>query len=61
MPETSDPTFYRTPSAAVAAPAERLACIAAFDPAGQQQDAMTAVDCDPATATAPPADAGTRA
>src|SRR5918999_2433380 len=47
MPETTDPTFYRSPAAAIAAPSEQLAYVAAFDPAGEQRDAMTVVDCDP--------------
>jgi selenium-binding protein 1 len=33
MPEVMDPTFYRSPAAAIAAPPERLAYVAAFDPA----------------------------
>ena len=40
MPETSDPTFYRSPAAAIAAPPESLAYVAAFDPAGEKRDAM---------------------
>ncbi len=48
MPGSVDPTFYRSPRAAVAAPTERLAYVAAFDPAGRQRDAMAVVDCDPA-------------
>ena len=51
MAETTDPTFYRSPGAAIAAPAESLAYVAAFDPAGEQRDAMTVVDCDPDSAT----------
>ncbi len=51
MAETTDPTFYRSPAAAIAAPAESLAYVAAFDPAGEQRDAMTVVDCDPDSAT----------
>jgi hypothetical protein len=47
MSETTDPTFYRTPSDAIAAPPERLAYIAAFDPTGRANDAMTVLDCDP--------------
>jgi len=47
MPEGTDATFYRSPTAAIAAPAEELAYVAAFDPAGEQRDAMTVVDCDP--------------
>ena len=35
MPETTDPTFYRTPADAIAAPPERLAYVAAFDPSGR--------------------------
>jgi len=49
MPETTDPTFYRTPAEAIAAPAERLAYVAAYDPAGQVKDAMTVLDCDPSS------------
>ena len=47
MPEGTDATFYRSPTAAIAAPPEELAYVAAFDPAGEQRDAMTVVDCDP--------------
>ena len=46
MPETTDPTFYRSPAAAIAAPPESLAYVAAFDPAGEKRDAMAVVDCD---------------
>ena len=46
MPEITDPTFYRSPAAAIDAPPERLAYVAAFDPAGEQRDAMTVIDCD---------------
>ena len=31
MSETTDPTFYRSPAAAIAAPPEELAYVAAFD------------------------------
>ena len=41
-----DSTFYRTPSEAIAAPPEQLAYVAAFDPQGQQRDAMAVVDCE---------------
>src|ERR671925_356341 len=51
MSEAMDPTFYRSPAAAVAAPPEALAYIAAFDPAGEQRDAMTVVDCDAGSPT----------
>src|SRR6201997_2541332 len=44
MPAT-DPTFYRSPGAAVAAAPEQLAYVAAFDPAGQAKDALAVVDC----------------
>jgi selenium-binding protein 1 len=51
VPEVTDPTFYRSPAAAIAAPPERLAYVAAFDPAGTQRDAMAVVDCDPESPT----------
>jgi selenium-binding protein 1 len=50
MATMTDPTFYRSPSAAVAAPPEQLAYVAAFDPAGRVKDAMTVLDCDPSSA-----------
>jgi selenium-binding protein 1 len=46
MAHATDPTFYRSPAEAVAAPPEELAYVAAFDPAGAQRDAMTVVDCN---------------
>ena len=46
MPAT-DATFYRSPGAAVEAPPEQIAYVAAFDPAGQAKDALAVVDCDP--------------
>jgi methanethiol oxidase len=46
MPETTDPTFYRSPGEAAAGPPERLAYLAAFDPAGQARDAMAVIDVD---------------
>jgi selenium-binding protein 1 len=49
MPETADPTFYRSPADAIAAPPERLAYVAAYDPTGQAKDAMTVIDTDPAS------------
>jgi selenium-binding protein 1 len=49
MPETTDPTFYRSPGEAIAAPPERLAYVAAFDPAGQAKDAIAALNVDPAS------------
>src|SRR6476646_3794964 len=44
---SSDPTFYRSPAEAGAAPAEKLAYVVAFDRAAQQPDALTVVDVDP--------------
>jgi selenium-binding protein 1 len=49
MTHTTDPTFYRTPADAIAAPPERLAYVAAYDPAGQTKDAITAIDTDPSS------------
>jgi methanethiol oxidase len=49
MPETADPTFYRSPADAIAAPPERLAYVAAYDPTGQAKDAMTVIDTDPSS------------
>src|SRR3954471_13521660 len=51
MPEGMDETFYRSPAAAIAAPGEKLAYVAAFDPAGEQRDAMAVVDCDAGSST----------
>ena len=51
MPETADPTFYRSPADAIAAPPEKLAYVAAFDPAGKAKDAMAVLDCDPSSAS----------
>jgi selenium-binding protein 1 len=48
---STDPTFYRSPAQAAAAPPERLAYLAAYDPAGREPDAMTVLDCDPESAT----------
>jgi selenium-binding protein 1 len=42
-----DPTFYRSAGEAIAAPAERLAYVVAFDRAGAQPDALSVVDTDP--------------
>jgi len=49
MSQTLDPTFYRTPADAIAAPPEQLAYVAAFDPAAQAKDAMAVVGCDPSS------------
>jgi selenium-binding protein 1 len=43
----SDPTFYRSPSEAAAAPPEHLAYVVAFDRGGEQPDALTVLDVDP--------------
>jgi selenium-binding protein 1 len=43
---TMDPTFYRSPSEAIAAPTERLAYVVAFDRAGERPDALTVIDVD---------------
>ncbi|MCV2489285.1 selenium-binding family protein [Geodermatophilus sp. YIM 151500] len=43
---TMDPTFYRSPSEAIAAPTEELAYVVAFDRAGRRPDALTVVDVD---------------
>jgi selenium-binding protein 1 len=51
MATAVDPTFYRSPAAAVAAPPEKLAYVAAFDPAGAQHDAITVIDCDAESST----------
>jgi selenium-binding protein 1 len=46
-----DSTFYRSPAAAIEAPPEQLAYVAAFDPAGERRDVMTAIDCDDSSPT----------
>ncbi|MBS4728657.1 selenium-binding family protein [Mycobacterium sp. SM1] len=51
MPEATDPTFYRSPGAAIGAPPEKLAYVAAFDPAGRARDALAVVDCDRTSST----------
>jgi methanethiol oxidase len=50
MTRIVDPTFYRSPAEAIAAPPERLAYVAAYDPAGRAKDALAVLDCDPASA-----------
>ncbi|MEO7194230.1 MAG: selenium-binding protein SBP56-related protein, partial [Pseudonocardiaceae bacterium] len=42
-----DPTFYRSPAEAAAAPAEKLAYVVAFDRLAQRPDALTVLDVDP--------------
>ena len=51
MSAPTDPTFYRTPAEAIAAPPERLAYVAAYDPAGKAKDAMAVIDTDAASST----------
>ena len=51
MSDGMDPTFYRSPSAAISAPPEELAYVAAFDPAGAEKDAMCVIDCDDSSST----------
>ena len=41
-----DPTFYRTPAEAIAAPTEQLAYVVAFDRDGERPDALAVVDVD---------------
>lgn len=48
---TIDRTFYRTAHDAIAAPGESLAYVAAYDPNGQQQDAIAVLDCDTSSDT----------
>jgi selenium-binding protein 1 len=48
---TMDPTFYRSPADAIAAPTEQLAYVVAFDRAAQRSDALTVVDTDPSSPT----------
>ncbi|MFF5025570.1 selenium-binding protein SBP56-related protein [Streptomyces collinus] len=43
----ADPTLYRTPADAVAAPREELAYVVGFDPAGERPDALFTVGTDP--------------
>lgn len=44
--EAMDPTFYRSPAEAVAAPRETLAYVVAFDRAGERPDALSVLDID---------------
>src|SRR5215212_6389205 len=46
MQSQVDPTFYGSPGEAMAAPPERLAYVAAYDRAGQANDAMAVVDVE---------------
>src|SRR5260221_3687774 len=45
-----DPTFYRSPRDAAAAPPEKLAYVAAFSRPADQPDAIAVVDVDPQSA-----------
>ena len=49
MPNTTDPTFYRTPGDAIAAVPETLAYVAAYDPRWAAKDAIAVLDCDAAS------------
>jgi methanethiol oxidase len=51
MPHTTDPTFYRSPGEAIAAPPERLAYVAAYDPTGRAKDALAVLDTESSSAT----------
>jgi methanethiol oxidase len=48
---TPDPTFYPSPRLAAAAPPEKLAYVASFDPARRRNDEMAVVDVDSASLT----------
>jgi methanethiol oxidase len=47
---STDPTFYRNPAEAVAAPPETLAYVVAFDREGKRPDALTVIDVNPSSA-----------
>jgi selenium-binding protein 1 len=47
----TDPTFYRSPRDAAAAPAEKLAYVAAFARPADKPDAIAVVDVDPDSAS----------
>ncbi|MDI2029622.1 selenium-binding protein SBP56-related protein [Saccharopolyspora sp. TS4A08] len=44
---TVDPTFYRSPAEAIAAPPESLAYVVTFDRAAEQPDALAVIGTDP--------------
>jgi methanethiol oxidase len=50
MTAAMDPTFYRSPAEAIAAPPERLAYVVAFDRAAERPDALTVIDVEPSSA-----------
>jgi hypothetical protein len=47
MSQMLDPTFSRSPAEAIVAPPERLAYVAAYDPAGRAKDALAVLAPDP--------------
>ena len=47
----TDPTFYRSPRDAAAAPPEKLAYVAAFSRPADKPDGIAVVDVDPASAS----------
>ncbi|MFI6448195.1 selenium-binding protein SBP56-related protein [Kitasatospora sp. NPDC050543] len=47
----TDPTLYRSPAEAVAAPPEKLAYVAGFDRSASRPDALITVDTDPGSPT----------
>jgi selenium-binding protein 1 len=54
MSQMLDRTLYRSPADVNAAAPERLACVAAFDPASvrsgrKAKDAITVINCDPSS------------
>ena len=51
MPAGTDPTFYRTPAEAIAAPPEQLAYVAAYDRDARAKDAMAVIDTDPSSSS----------
>jgi hypothetical protein len=51
MTQMLDPTFYRSPGEAIAAPPEQLAYVAAYDRAGKAKDAMAVIDVDASSAS----------
>jgi selenium-binding protein 1 len=46
MSAPADPTFYRSPAEAIAAPQETLAYVVTFDRSGEKPDALAAVDVE---------------
>ena len=52
-----DPTFYRSPADAAAAPPEKLACLATFSRPADRPDALAVVDVDPQSPSFPEGEA----